>query len=258
MNKKHLCLFDMDGTLTPIREKISQPMIKSLAKLGKVSRIGIVTGSGMDYVHEQCEELLNSDIDLTIYPCNGTQTFVKEKGEWVLKNTVKMKEEVGESSFRELVFCLLILQASLSQEEFGDIIPVSGTYIQYRGSMINWCMIGRNATKEERIHFASLDREYKIREILKQKLENMSAKFNDKLSFAIGGATSIDIYPKGWDKTFCLRNYDSIENIYFLGDACDEGRNDFEIFEKLKPRSFHVKNPNETIKIISDLIEKMN
>ena len=57
MNKKHLCLFDMDGTLTPVREKISQPMIESLRALEKVSDIGIVTGSGMNYVREQCEEL---------------------------------------------------------------------------------------------------------------------------------------------------------------------------------------------------------
>ena len=94
MNKKHLCLFDMDGTLTPVREKISQPMIESLRALEKVSDIGIVTGSGMNYVREQCEELLSSGIDLTVYPCNGTQAFVKEGDEWVLKNAVKMKEEI--------------------------------------------------------------------------------------------------------------------------------------------------------------------
>lgn len=258
MSKKHVCLFDMDGTLTPIRGKISVEMIGALEKLSAISEIGIVTGSGMDYVLEQCKDLLDSNINLTVYPCNGTQTFIRSENDWVLKESVNMKEEIGNKDFRELIFCLLILQASISKESFGSEIPLSGTYIQYRESMINWCMIGRNATKEEREIFASLDKKYEIRKTLKKKIENLGAGFNSKLSFAIGGATSIDIYPKGWDKTFSLKNYSSLEKVYFFGDACEKGKNDFEIYEKLKPRSFHVKNPEETISIVNDLIEKMN
>lgn len=40
------------------------------------------------------------------------------------------------------------------------------------------------------------------------------------LEFAIGGQISIDVFPTGWDKTFCLQflEKDSIKTIHFFGD----------------------------------------
>ena len=48
----------------------------------------------------------------------------------------------------------------------------------------------------------------------------------------IGGQISFDVFPKGWDKTYCLRflqdeNYDEI---HFFGDKTFHGGNDYEIF----------------------------
>lgn len=33
-----------------------------------------------------------------------------------------------------------------------------------------------------------------------------------------GGQISIDIFPNGWDKTFCLQYLDGFDKIYFFGD----------------------------------------
>lgn len=40
------------------------------------------------------------------------------------------------------------------------------------------------------------------------------------LKFAIGGQISIDVFPTGWDKTFCLQflEKDGIKTIHFFGD----------------------------------------
>ena len=40
------------------------------------------------------------------------------------------------------------------------------------------------------------------------------------LDFAIGGQISMDIFPKGWDKTFCLQfiEKDGFDTIHFFGD----------------------------------------
>ena len=40
------------------------------------------------------------------------------------------------------------------------------------------------------------------------------------LEFAIGGQISIDVYPVGWDKRFCLQflEKDNIKTIHFFGD----------------------------------------
>lgn len=40
------------------------------------------------------------------------------------------------------------------------------------------------------------------------------------LNFAIGGQISFDVFPKGWDKTYCLERLrdEVFEEIHFFGD----------------------------------------
>ena len=39
------------------------------------------------------------------------------------------------------------------------------------------------------------------------------------------------VFPKGWDKTFCLQYLTDFDNVYFFGDKTYKGGNDHEIFE---------------------------
>ena len=51
---KRIVLFDMDGTLTPARKVMEHSTFAALKSLHKNGyEIGIVTGSGMDYIKEQ-------------------------------------------------------------------------------------------------------------------------------------------------------------------------------------------------------------
>ena len=55
-------LFDMDGTLTPARGEMKLPIARKIAELTAYEKVGIVTGSGLDYVYEQCgilDEMFN-------------------------------------------------------------------------------------------------------------------------------------------------------------------------------------------------------
>ena len=48
-------------------------------------------------------------------------------------------------------------------------------------------------------------------------------KFADYgLQLSIGGQISFDVFPKGWDKTYCLRHVenDGYKEIHFFGDKC--------------------------------------
>jgi len=47
-------LFDMDGTLTKPRKVISSQMCSQLIELSQKAKVVIVTGSGIDYIEEQC------------------------------------------------------------------------------------------------------------------------------------------------------------------------------------------------------------
>lgn len=38
------------------------------------------------------------------------------------------------------------------------------------------------------------------------------------LTYSIGGQISFDVFPKGWDKTYCLQFVKGYDEIHFFGD----------------------------------------
>ena len=77
-----------------------------------------------------------------------------------------------------------------------------GTFLEYRNGMMNISPIGRNCSKEERNAFEEFDKDAKVREKFVEALQKEMADLN--LQFSIGGQISFDVFPKGWDKSFCL------------------------------------------------------
>ena len=74
------------------------------------------------------------------------------------------------------------------------------------------------------------------------------------LSFSIGGQISIDIYPKGWDKTYCLQFVeDEYDRILFFGDKTMKGGNDYEIFNHPLTEAYIVTSPEDTIQKLNQL-----
>jgi phosphomannomutase len=84
--------------------------------------------------------------------------------------------------------------------------------------MMNVSPIGRNCSYEEREEFNRYDQEHKIRETLVKVLNEKFARLN--LRYAIGGMISIDVFPTGWDKTYCLQHLtkNNFSTIHFFGD----------------------------------------
>jgi phosphomannomutase len=162
-----------------------------------------------------------------------------------------MIDSVGKESHQNLMSVLCKLQAQIVEEN-GDL-PLTGNFVQNRGSMINWCPIGRNALQEDREVFKALDNLYGIRKKYLQKLKNYIAAGKMDITVKLGGNTSFDIFPNGWDKTFALNHFDGPNWVFwFVGDRCSPTGNDYEIFNALKEtgRAFEVGNPEETVEII--------
>jgi len=258
---KKIVLFDMDGTLTPPRKPMEEKIIPVLASLTKHARIGIVTGSGFDYINEQCSELWNSPlIDptmLTLLPCNGTQRYewnAKDKS-WDHMFTISMKEELGLLSYKKLTRSILELQSKIANTNLD--LPLSGTFLQYRGSLLNWCMMGRDFTDDERNIFIAMDEGSRLRKDLLQRLRrSLGRKKVREITAVLGGQCSIDIYPTGWDKTYALKHFSDYQKIWFLGDRCQAGGNDQLIYETLRPlgTSFEVGGPDDTIQVIQEFV----
>ncbi len=260
---KKIVLFDMDGTLTPPRKSMEKRIVPVLASLSKYAHIGILTGSGIDYINEQCSILWNhSLIDptrITLLPCNGTQKYDWDKdqggGTWVRTFDISMKEELGLLSYKKLIRSILEIQSRIANTNLE--LPLSGTFLQYRGSLLNWCMIGRDFTDDERNKFITMDEGSRLRKDILQRLHRSLRQKNVReITMVLGGQCSIDIYPTGWDKTYALNNFNDYQKIWFLGDKCQPGGNDQLIYETLRPlgTSFEVGNPDDTIHVIQEFV----
>lgn len=77
---------------------------------------------------------------------------------------------------------------------------------------------------------------------------------NDR--YSIGGQISFDVFPHGWDKTYCLQHVANEKNlpggvdythIHFFGDKTYEGGNDWEIYSDKRVIGHSVKNPDDTM-----------
>lgn len=260
---KSVVLFDMDGTITPARKSIEPKMEEALRNLQTISEVGIVTGSEFEYVMEQCGSFLNSGEDfsnLTILPCNGTQKYIFKDGEWSKESSLNMREHLGEKTFRRLMFLLSERMYITHLCNTGWEIPLSGQFISYRDSLINWCPIGRKATDDDRKRFIERDKEHGIRE---RNLEVFKrGVLKESVEFALGGNTSIDVYPIGWDKTYALNHYEDYDH-WFVGDRCTLPMgNDKPLYDKIreiKPdQAFEVKTTNDTLRIINNIITHIN
>ena len=253
---QNLILFDVDGTLTEARAPITTQMLQTLRELCRYAEIGFLTGSGLEYIKQQLWPALNDPIiknSCHLLPCNGTEYLIIDGyDEAIFKPISKedMSGELSEEKFSALMRILCQLQSIVSHQYD---IPLTGNYIQNRGSMINWCPSGRSADRTARAAFKNLDKTFGIRndyiKILREQIKNNDIEVEVKL----GGDTSFDIYPRGWDKTYALKHFEGEEwNFWFVGDRCSPTGNDYEIFSFLKDsgQAYETGSPSETMEII--------
>lgn len=257
---KKIVLFDMDGTLTPPRKRAEYGVLNSLSKLQDSGfEIGIVTGSDMDYVKQQLELAFDlSPIDpfkVHYLPCNGTKYYRLTAGKFQKQYDNNMRSHIGENEWRRLIELLTNLQSSIALVHRN--VPMSGSFINYRGSMVNWCPIGRQADDKDRAEWTLWDRRQNIRhnwlKIARQGLNNADL---EHVVIKLGGDTSFDIYPEGWDKTYAFKLFKDYDKVYFVGDRCGPTGNDFEAFKAAGKNGYSTLGPDNTIEIIEKIIKE--
>ena len=256
---RKIALFDMDGTLTPPRKEINSEVIRALRQLEKEYEIGIVTGSDFEYVNQQIRPAL--DIGglnlrkLHFFPCNGTKYYRWLNNQFECIYESDMISEIGEENYRYLLQTLFSAQLLISVKHE---LPYTGNFFDYRGSMLNWCPVGRSAGDKERAAWIEADKKEKIRDYYVDFINDAITKKNMSLQVALGGSTSFDIFPNGWDKTYVLKHLEDFKEIIFVGDSCEKGGNDYELYTLLKDgddtQSYATTDPLVTAKIIELLI----
>lgn len=235
-------LFDVDGTLTPARLEVSDEMRDLLKELRKKVVIGFVGGSDLA---KQKEQLGNNVLDMFDFAFseNGLTAY-KQGKELASQSFINW---IGNEKYNKLVVFILKYLADL------DLPVRRGTFIEFRNGMINVSPVGRNASTQERNDYEKYDLEHNIR---KDMVEALKKEFSDlSLTYSIGGQISFDVFPTGWDKTYCLQHIEpeGFKNIHFFGDKSYKGGNDYEIYEDPRTIGHAVKSPADTIRILKEL-----
>ncbi|KAF9363442.1 Phosphomannomutase [Mortierella sp. NVP85] len=240
-----ICLFDVDGTLTPARLKVTESMEDTLVKLREKCVVGFVGGSDLSKQIEQLGPNVLQNFDYCF----------SENGLTAYKMGVQLASQsfigyLGEECYKKLVNYVLRYIADM------DIPVKRGTFVEFRNGMINISPIGRNCSHAERIEFEKFDLEHKLREKFVAALQNEFPDYG--LTFAIGGQISFDVFPNGWDKTYCLRHIEeeNFREIHFFGDKTFKGGNDYEIYSDPRVIGHAVTSPEDTERILKELFLK--
>ena len=234
-----MLLFDVDGTLTLPRQKISTSMVDTLIKCKDKFKLGLISTSDEEKIKEQLESNINL-FEYVFYE-NGL-VFYKNNQLIHKKNLFDYLSKDKIDKFIEYV----LLQISKIN------LPIKNSkFVEIRNGLLNISPIGRDSTIDERNEFEKYDKIHNIRLKMIHELDNQFKHYN--LEFCIGGQISFDVYPKGLDKSYCLQYID--ENIiHFFGDKTDEGGNDHGLYINSGVIGHKVNSFNETINLLLNLL----
>ncbi|KDO34953.1 phosphomannomutase [Saprolegnia parasitica CBS 223.65] len=237
-NARILALFDVDGTLTAARKVVTPEVTARIAKLKSQITIGVVGGSDLVKQKEQLgENASDGSVRLQLLGYHNGK----------LINKTSLKEFLGNDKLNKFINFTLLYIANL------DIPIKRGTFIEFRQGMLNVSPIGRNCSQEERDDFEQYDHIHQVRSKMVNVLRTQFPEYN--LTYSIGGQISFDVFPVGWDKTYCLRflSASDYDEIHFFGDKTHLGGNDYEIFVHDRTIGHAVKSPADTLRLLDEL-----
>ena len=208
---KKIYIFDMDGTLTPSRREMTPDFEEFFSMWANTHTFFLVSGSNLEKIKEQVPQYI-LDLSEGVFTCGGNQLWLN--GELSYNHEFKPSDDL-----------LSFLKEQLEKSKY----PLrAGNHIEDRGSMLNFSIIGRDCSLEERLDYFQYDSKKKERENIVNKIINRW----DNLDAVIGGQISIDITPKGMNKSQVLneiKKFYADEEYIFIGDRTMDGGNDYPL-----------------------------
>ena len=226
-------VFDIDGTLTPSRLKIDPAFEKFYLDWIKNKNVYLVTGS--DY--PKSVEQVGQKICEAVKACFNTAGNIHYiKGQEVYRNEWHAPPEL-----------LDMLRNFLKKSEY----PIrAGNHMEHRVGMLNFSIIGRDCTQEQRLDYNRYDNEVRERENFCKHIMEVFPS----IEATVGGQISIDIYEKGKNKAQIIKLIQG--PIHFFGDKTQEGGNDYAIASQLLTpphKVSQVENWQETQKLLENI-----
>lgn len=203
-------IFDVDGTLTPSRSRIDPEFAKHFEAFCDKNNVYLITGSDHEKTYEQLGEICNKV--KRVYNCSGSEIW---------EGSVRVWADEWEPP-SELYDTLIYAMRESKWDSF------AGKHIEFRSGMINFSVVGRNANKYQRERYSAWDKVTGERQKIASRINSL---YNDIVA-TVGGEISIDIAPKGSDKSQILKDFNP-NAVMFFGDKCSEGGNDYPLANAL-------------------------
>ena len=209
-------IFDVDGTLTPSRGKINSEFRTFMKKFMDSHDVYLVTGSDREKTVDQIGIMLYNKAKY-VYQCNGNDIWVKDKR--IAFNVLAIDDTFRQDLIYEL--------------KKSDFPLRTGNHIEERDGLINFSIVGRNATSNIRQLYVRYDEKYNERKLVAERLREKQPKYD----IHVAGETGIDITAKGANKSQILKYFKEDDIIWFFGDKTMYGGNDYEIANAVDKRN---------------------
>ena len=228
-------IFDVDGTITPSRKRISEDFLPFFNEFVENNDVYLVTGSDRDKTLEQVTPEIYNKCK-RVYNCSGSDSYEGDKNvyrdDWELPNAVER-----------------FLQDEL---DFSQFTIRNGNHIERRPGAVNFSILGRGKDPSVgREEYVKWDKIHSERRCIALRILD---RFPD-LNVALGGQTGIDIGPLGSDKSQILRDFSEDDELHFFGDRTENGGNDYTLSEAVKSRggkSYKVDTWKDTQKLLDE------
>ena len=248
VTQKTIYLFDVDGTLTPAKSKIDQQFAKQFLNWCRGREVYIVSGGSFMRIVDQLKRPIIDQMH-GVFACMGNVFYRKRHD----ADTYSTWDKVYENEF-------VMKNKQDFLDELDWIVKDSPFYIktgrhhEERVGMLNFSVVGRNATPDERKIYEEYDAKFKERIKIVEKL---SKKYKG-IDFVIGGAVSIDIFNEGNDKSQVMKRLDNRlqeQRVVFVGDRIPFPGNDHSLAAALHKHpnghAIEVENWKDTAKLLS-------
>ena len=208
-------IFDVDGTLTPSRGRMNHDFQKWLWGFIQSNNVYLATGSDYPKTIEQVGEDICESVK-TCFNCSGNSVW--KSGVEVRRNDWQL-EDIHRDFF----------EAKLAASKFH---VRTGNHIEERPGMVNFSIVGRNASLEDRFLYRQWDEHKNERETIVKEFTEI---FGDSIQVQVAGETGLDVFPKGYDKSQ-IAAFVKGPTIFF-GDKMLPGGNDYPLAEKILKRT---------------------
>ncbi len=241
-------LFDVDGTLTPPKDVIDPTFATNFLKWMQNKEVYIVSGGSFVRILNQLQSPIINRCS-GVFACMGNIFY--QQRDTVNPSGYDEWDIVYENDFKPPRGLYKDLREIVKESAFET---KTGNHHEVRTGMVNFSIVGRNATSEQREVYATYDATHHERESIVEKLKERYPK----LDFVIGGAVSIDIFNVGNDKSQVIERYfeEALQGnrIVFVGDRIPFPGNDHSLATALQQSpngaAFEVESWEDTMRLL--------